>query len=394
MPQNLFDKKPIYVVDAVRTAIGSPFKSLKDFPVGQLGGLLVKALMERSQLNIDCVDEVILGSAVLAGAGQNPARQASLTGGLSPSTTAYTVNNVCGAGLQAVILAGQAMSFGASECSIAIGAESASRTPQMFSKLLETPFNEREPVDSLIFDGLWCSLSGSSMGEICENLVRREKISRTAQDQYALESHQKAARAQFGQHIIPIVLANHTVFCNDERIRHRVNLENFAALPSSFAKDGTVTAGNASVPADGAAAVLLATKSCVDVQSLRPLVRIVGYASIAVDPQQVFIAGVSAVEACLQTCGLQLKNIDVFEVSEAFAAQALYTRKTLNILPEKMNMSGGDIALGHPLGASGTRILVTLIHTLKSQNKKYGLAVICYGGGGAIAVIVENERRY
>ncbi len=392
MPQNLFDKKPIFVVDAVRTAIGSPFKSLKDFSVGQLGGLLVKALMERSQLNIDCVDEVILGSAVLAGAGQNPARQASLAGGLSPRTTAYTVNNVCGAGLQAVILAGQAMSCAATECSIAIGSESASRTPQMFSKLLETPFNEREPVDSLIYDGLWCLLSNSFMGEICENLVRRERISRVDQDQYALESHQKAAVAQFGQYIIPVVLHNQTIFCNDERIRHRVSLENFAALSSAFVKDGTVTAGNASVPADGAAAVLLATKSCIDAQSLQPLIRILGYASIAMDPQQVFFAGVPAVEACLQTCGLQLKDIDIFEVSEAFAAQALYTRKTLNIPSSKMNICGGDIALGHPLGASGTRILVTLIHTLKSQNKKYGLAVICYGGGGAIAVIVENER--
>lgn len=313
MPQNLFDKKPIYVVDAVRTAIGSPFKSLKDFTVGQLGGVLVKALMQRSQLNAGCVDEVILGSVVLAGAGQNPARQASLAGGLLSRTTAYTVNNVCGAGLQAVILAGQTMSFGATECSIAIGAESASRTPQMFSKFSEIPFHEREPVDSLIYDGLWCSLSNSLMGNLCEDLARREKISRIAQDQYALESHQKAAHAQFGQYIVSVGLANHTVFCNDERVRRRVSLENFAALPSFFAKDGSVTAGNASVLADGAAAVLLATESFVRAQSLKPLVRIVGYASIALDPQQVFIAGVPAVKACLQTCGLQLKDIDVLK---------------------------------------------------------------------------------
>ncbi len=391
MPQSLFDKKPIYILDAARTPVGNPFKSLKDFSVGQLGGSVIAALLKRTGLDPLCVSEVILGNAVSAGTGQNSARQASFCGGLLCSTSAYTVNAVCGSGLQAVILAGQTISFGANDYIIALGSESASRTPELFSKSVEGSFNQRTAVDSLMYDGLWCSLAGKSMGQICENFAKKEKISRKAQDKYALESHQKAAAANFSDEIINVVLQDGRVFSADEHIRRHVNLESFKLLPSAFAKKGTLTAGNVSLPSDGAAGVLLSGEKSLRSVQLKPLARIVGYSSLALEPQKVFTAGVAAVQTCLKVCGLKLKDIDLFEVSEAFAAQAIYTHDKLSISTEKMNIYGGDIALGHPLGAAGTRILVTLVHALKVNKKRYGLAVICYGGGGAIAAVVENQ---
>ena len=386
MPAISFNSKPVYLFDAVRTAVGSPFKSLKDLSAGQLGSVAVAALIERSRIEPGFVDEMILGNTVQAGAGQNPARQAVVLGGLPVTIPAYTVNNVCAAGLQAVVLAGQSIALGSAHCVIAGGAESATRTPHLFSKLVETPFDEREPVDSLIYDGLWCALSGQHMGQLAEKLA----VSRARQDEYALESHQKAAAGKFGDEIVPVTLADKKVFNADERIRRRLSLENFKTLPPAFAENGTVTSGNASVPSDGAAVVLLGSEDLKRKSKLKPLAKVLGYASVAIKPELTFAAAVPAVEACLKACSLKLKDIDLFEICEAFAAQAIYTRETLKIPAEKMNIAGGDIALGHPLGAAGTRILVTLAHALKTQNKKYGLAAICYGGGGAMAIIIER----
>jgi acetyl-CoA C-acetyltransferase len=390
MPAYSFASKSVYLLDAVRTAVGSPFKSLKDFSVGELGGFVLGALVKRSGFAPEDLGEVIWGNTVLAGAGQNPARQAAILGGLPPETPAYTVSNVCGAGLQAIFLAGQSLALGVSDGIIAGGSESATRTPQMFSKSVETPFEERDPVDSLLYDGLWCNLTGQHMGQLAEELAKKEKISRIAQDQFALESHRKAAAGQFADEIIAVMLADQKVFAADERIRRRLNLENFATLPGAFAENGTITSGNSSVPSDGAAAVLLGNENFIKSHKLKPLARIVGAASIALEPALTFTAAVSAVEACLKVCGLKMKDIDLFEICEAFAAQAIYTRDRLKIPSEKMNIYGGDLALGHPLGAAGSRIVVTLTHALKRHNKKYGLAAICYGGGGAMAMIIER----
>lgn len=392
MPQSSFDKNPLYILDALRTPVASPFKSLKDFSAPQLGGIVIQGLLKRTRLNPDCISEVILGNTVSAGSGQNPARQASFCGGLNFRTTAYTVNAVCASGLQALILAGQAICFGSKDCIIAVGAESATRTPLLFSKDVETPYSERTPIDSLMYDGLWCNLSGQLMGQLCESLAKREKISRPAQDAYAFESHRKAAGANFSNEIVSVVLSDGKKFSVDEHIRRHVNLESFKILSPAFGQNGTLSAGNVSLPCDGAAAVLVAGKDFVRRQEVRPLARIVGFASIALNPKEVFKAAVPAVEACLQACGLKLKDIDLFEVSEAFAAQAIYTRDKLDIATQKMNIYGGDIALGHPLGAAGLRILVTLAHALKAENKRYGLGAICYGGGGAMAIVLENDK--
>ncbi|MCB9771632.1 MAG: thiolase family protein [Candidatus Omnitrophica bacterium] len=390
MPASLFNKESIYILDAVRTAVASPFKSLKDFSAGQLGGYVIVNLLKRQNFNPALVDEVIFGNTVMAGNGQNSARQASIRGGLLPSTTAYTVNNVCGAGLQSVILAGQAIYSGTSQCVIAGGSESASRTPQLFSKLVETPFDQRDPVDSLLYDGLWCALSGKHMGELCEKLAGKAKITRKMQDRYSLESHRKAAIGKFNKEIIRVPFADGKFFCVDERIRRRVGIENFETLPPAFVENGTITSGNSSVPSDGSAGVCVVGENFVRTQKVKPLARILGYASIAVEPQLTFSAGVPAIEVCLKTCNLKLKDIDLFEVSEAFSAQAIFTRDTLNIPSDKINIYGGDIALGHPLGAAGARILVTLVHALQTEGKKLGMAAICYGGGGAMAMIIEN----
>ncbi len=392
MLQTFFDKNPPCILDALRTPVASPFKSLKDFSAPELGGVVIKGLLKRTLLKPDCISEVILGNTVSAGTGQNPARQASFCGGLSFRTSSYTVNAVCGSGLQAVILAAQSIQLKSQQCIIAAGAESASRTPMLFSKESEDPFSERTPIDSLMYDGLWCNLSGQLMGQLCENLAQKEKISRQAQDAYAFESHHKAAGANFGDETVGVVLSDKKVFSCDEHIRRHVSLESMQLLPAAFGKKGTLSAGNVSLPCDGAAAVLVAGKDFASYHKIRPLARIIGFASMALDPREVFKAAVPATEACLQACGLKIRDIDLFEVSEAFAAQAIYTRDKLHLPVKKMNISGGDIALGHPLGAAGLRILVTLSHALRVQNKRYGLAVICYGGGGAMAIVVEHEK--
>lgn len=395
MPAGSFSSTPVYILDAVRTPIGSPFKSLKDLSASQLGASAVAGLLSRQKINSKYLSQVILGNTVMAGAGQNPARQSAILAGIPAHVPAYTVNQVCAGGLQSVILAAKDIALSHAELVIAGGMESATRTPQMFSKSVEAAFTNRVPVDSLIYDGLWCTLTGRHMGQLCEELAQKEKISRSAQDSFAFESFEKARAAakegKFANEIILIPLADMDDFKQDERLR-RVSLESFRILPPAFRENGTITSGNASVPSDGAAAVLLAGKTWLKRQKSFPLARILGYASIAVQPQDVFTAAVPAVQACLKATRMKMQAIDLFEISEAFAAQAIYTREQLKIRPEKMNICGGDLALGHPLGAAGARILVTLIHALKAKSKRYGLAVICLGGGGAVALIVESLK--
>ncbi len=395
-------QEPVYIIDALRTPIAVPFKGLKGFTSAQMAAVVMAEILERNEIPNDWVKEVVFGSAVLAGSGQNFARQAAFLAGL-PATPAYVVSNVCGAGLQSVILAAQSVLLGSADLTIAGGTESATHTPYFIARALEMDLKNRVPIDSLIYDGLWCVLTGKHMGEICEALAKKGRISRRVQDEYVLESHVKAYAARLNnklqREIIPIrfvpfpqeEVPAEEIFSCDEHVRKHVSLERLSELPAAFKRKGTVTAGNASLPCDGAAVVLLASRQFVQKEDIQPMARVVGYVSVIDDPRETFFVGISAVRQCLNVCNLSIEDIDLFEISESFAAQAILMRDELNIPKEKMNIYGGDIALGHPLGAAGTRVLVTLVHALSNENKKRGLACICFGGGGAIVVIIERE---
>ncbi|OGX27550.1 MAG: hypothetical protein A2787_09290 [Omnitrophica WOR_2 bacterium RIFCSPHIGHO2_01_FULL_48_9] len=385
--------KSIYILQALRTPIGSPAKGLKDYSAAQLGSIVIKEIVRRSKIKAGSIDEVVLGNTVGAGTGQNLARQAAVMAGLPVSIPAYTVNNVCGAGLQSVFLAAQAIQAGHASLVLAGGTESATHCPFLSS----AQGKDKKPVafqESLLQDGLLCPLTGKRMGDLAEWLARDSGISRQAQDRFAWESHRRAVEAQSGgkfrQEIVSVKMTADEFFKDDDRPRKNIKLETLAALPAAFVKNGCVTAGNSSVPSDGAAAVVAASEEAVKKEKLKPLARILGYAAVAVEPQKVFTAAVPAIEKCLKQCRLSLTDIDLFEISEAFAVQAIYTQQTLKIPEKKINIYGGDIALGHPLGAAGTRILVTLTQALVQEEKKLGLVCICLGGGGCLAMIIEN----
>ncbi len=387
-------KSNIYILDGVRTAVGSTFKSLKDFSAAQLGSLAIKEMLSRNKIGTDLISEVILGNTVSAGAGQNPARQAAFFSGLLASVPGVTVNSVCGSGLQSVIFSAQNISCQEKDFIIAGGAESASQCPSFVKKTEDGSAQQNNAVDSLIHDGLLCMLTGKHMGELAEFLAEKLSISREAQDEYALSSHLKATTAQdagkFIAEIIPVTIKEGQFLSKDERPRKNITLDRLKSLPAAFKENGTVTAGNSSIPSDGAAVVLLASEAAVKKYTLKPKARILSYTSIAVEPQLVFTAAVTAVKECLKKGGLSIKDVDLFEISEAFAVQAIATQKELKIPENKMNVYGGDVALGHPLGAAGTRILVTLLHALQEEKKKIGVAAVCLGGGGAVAIAIEN----
>lgn len=386
----------VFIINGARTIIGSPFKSLKNFTAAQLGAEVLREILNRNHIKKILVNEVILGNAVAAGIGQNLARQATLLAGLPESVPAFTVNNVCGAGLQSVILGAQSIQCGDSSLVIAGGAESATHCPDLVPKNKDGHAETRNSLDSLQQDGLFCQLSKKNMGQLAEFIVKKYDISREEQDQYALESHQKACRAieqgKFKPEIIPIVTSGGKLIDEDDRPRCNIQLKPFTELPAAFKKDGTVTVGNSSTPCDGAGAVILASQRFIKEERIKPKARILGYATIALEPEMVFEAGIRAIEECLKKIRLTIKDIELFELSEAFAAQSILTIKNFNIPPEKVNVWGGDIALGHPLGAAGTRILVTLLHALTDQKKKRGLACICLGGGGAVCMIIERIK--
>jgi len=382
----------IFIVDGARTAIGSTFKALKNFSPAELAALTMKGLLKRNNVKGEAVSEVILGNTVSTGTGQNLARHASFLSGLPASTPAFTVNLVCGSGLQSLILGLQAIAAGDADVVLAGGSESSSQSPY-FVKKDSKEKKEENFKDSLVYDGLTCQITGKHMGELAEYVAGKFKVSRKDQDKYTFESHKKACAAQekgnFSGEIIPVDVAPGQIFKEDQRPRKNIDLEKLANLPPAFEENGTVTAGNSSIPSDGAAALLLASGDAVKKYKLTPRARILGYASIAIEPEMVFTASIPAVGACLSRTGLAPKDVDLFEISEAFAVQAIITQKELRIPLEKMNIFGGDVALGHPLGAAGARILVTLLHAMKGQKKQRGLATVCLGGGGAVAVLIE-----
>ena len=400
-------KTSAFILDCARTAIGSPYKSLRNVSAARLASGVIKAVLGRSKIKNGLVDQVILGNTVSAGTGQNLSRQAALLAGLPADVPAFNVNHVCGSGLQSVILAAQSIRLGDAGLVVAGGTESASCCPKIgWNYPLPNPapgpkspdgkwppMGSGRQVESLIHDGLWCHVINKHMGELAEYIAGQFRISRDEQDRYALQSHQKAWQAQAENktavEIVPVELGSTYLFKLDERVRNDVSFEKLKELPAAFKENGTVTAGNSSTPADGAGIVVVASSSIVKEYKIAPAARILGYASIAVKPEMVFTAGIPAIRECLKRCGLAFRDVDLFEISEAFAVQAVLTKRRLKIPEGKMNVFGGDIALGHPLGAAGARILVTLIHALKDQKKKRGIACVCLGGGGAIAMAVE-----
>lgn len=381
--------KNVYIVDALRTPIGSSHKSLKSFSAADLAALIFKELIRRYPDVCRHIDEVLLGNTVSAGTGQNIVRQAIIASGLPPQTPGMAINSVCGSGLEAVILGCRAILCEEASLVLAGGTESASQSPKIFHP------EKSEPIESLICDGLWCVMSNKHMGEIAEDLARQYHVSSAAQNKFAYESHAKAVAAQdqgkFKKEIVVVQKKDGSLVEKDDRPRQNASLERMERLPAAFKDDGTVTAGNASAPADGAAVVLLASeKALKKYPQLKAKAKIISYASVALDPEKCFEAGVLAVRDSLSAAGLALKDIDLFEVGESFAAQAVWTKEQLKLSENKINVYGGDIALGHPLGSTSARLLITLLHALENEDKKRGLAVICFGSGGATSVIVER----
>ena len=383
----------VYILDGVRTAMANPFQGFRNVTVAQMAAAIICELVSRNKIKKSLISEVILGNAVSAGTGQNFARQAVFLSGFPLSIPAYCVSNVCGSGLQAVVLAMQSALFHNTGIIVAGGAENVTRSPHMLSKDDEVALKDKTPIDSLIYDALWCLMTGKHMGELCEDMARQHKISRQEQDLYSLQSHQKACAAaeqgKFQKEIVPVDVAPNQIVAGDERPRRNVTIESFAGLPPGFTEKGTVTAGNSASPCDGASAVLVASEETVKKEKLRPLAKIVATATVAGKPEDSFTVCIPAIKKCLKNCQWTVKDVDLFEISEAFAAQIILVQKKLQIPEDKLNIWGGDIALGHALGAAGTRILTTLMHALIDQGKKKGIAGICFGGGGAIAVAIE-----
>lgn len=390
----------VVIVAATRTAVGSFQGSLANVPAVELGATVIRALLEQTGVAPAEVDEVILGQVLTAGAGQNPARQAAVKAGLPHEVPALTLNKVCGSGLKAVQLAVQAIRCGDAEIVIAGGMENMSLAPYVLPKVRSgLRLGHAELVDSMISDGLWDTFNDYHMGQTAENLVQQYQISREAQDAFAARSQQRAAAAvesgRFREEITPVAIPQRKgeplLFDTDEGIRADTTAEGLARLRPAFAKDGSVTAGNASSLNDGAAAVLVMSATRAAALGLMPLAHIAAYASAGVDPAIMGIGPVSATRKTLEKAGWQLSDLDLIEANEAFAAQALAVGQELGWDDEKVNVNGGAIALGHPIGASGCRVLVTLLHELRRREGRRGLATLCIGGGQGVALAVERR---
>lgn len=383
-----------WIVSAVRTPVGKLLGSLSGLSAPQLASIAIREAIARVPLDPARVDEVILGEVLQAGVGQAPARQAALAAGIPPSVPALTINKVCGSGLKAVMLADQAIRAGDAQIVVAGGMESMSRAPHLLpGSRAGTKFGNVQLLDSLLHDGLWCASENVAMGCLADATSMAEGISREAQDRFALESHQRACHAAaegwFRNEIVPVAIGKQT-FDRDEGPRSDSTYETLARLRPAFASTGTVTAGNSSQLSDGAAALVVAIES-VAAKIDSPLkAKIIASATSGLAPKDLFLAPVYAVQQVLAKARLSLAEIDLVEMNEAFAAQCLACARRLGLSTDKLNIHGGAIALGHPIGASGARVLVTLLHALARRNLKHGLATLCLGGGNAVAMIVER----
>src|SRR5438270_1710211 len=387
------------IVSAVRTPTGKFLGVLKGFGAAELGAMVVREAICRARVDPEIVDECIMGNVVSAGLGQNPARQAALNGGLPDHVAALTVNKVCGSGLKAVMLADQGIRVGDIDVAVAGGMESMSNCPYLLPRVRDgLRMGNGEVIDSMINDGLWCAFEQCHMGNSGEVVAEHYKVGREAQDAYAALSHQKAARATregaFRDEILPISIpqkkGNAIVVDRDEAIRADTTVESLAALKPAFRKDGTVTAGNAPGVNDGASALVVMDAGRAKSLGLTPLARIVGQATSGLNPKFVLMTPVEAVQRVAEKVGWKLDDVDLFELNEAFAVQAVAVLKELGIDPAKVNVNGGAVALGHAIGSSGSRVLTTLLYALKRRKATRGIATLCLGGGNGVAMAVER----
>jgi acetyl-CoA C-acetyltransferase len=389
--------KDIVIVSAARTPIGKLGGALSSLPAHQLGAIVIREALRRASVKPEDVNEVILGQVLTAGAGLNPARQAAVAAGIPFSATALTLNQVCGSGLRAIVAGAQSLQLGDAEIIVAGGQESMSQAPHAVGMRAGVKLGDATLVDTMIRDGLWDAFNGYHMGQTAENVAEKWKVERAEQDGFAVESHRKAAAAQqagrFDAEIVPVRIAGRkedVVISADESVRADTTIEALAKLRPVFAKDGTVTAGNASGLNDGAAALVLLRAEDAARRGIEPLGRIVSWATTGVDPAVMGIGPVTAVRRALEKAGWKLDSVDLIEANEAFAAQSCAVGRELKWDAARVNVNGGAIALGHPIGASGARIVVTLLHELRRRGVKRGLATLCIGGGMGIALCVER----
>jgi acetyl-CoA C-acetyltransferase len=393
------ETRDVFIISAARTAIGVFLGALKDFTAPDLGGFAIKEAMKRANLKGEGVDEVIMGNVVQAGIGQAPAKQAAVKGGIPYTVSCFAVNKVCGSALKAVALGAQAIQLEEKEIVVAGGMESMSKAPHLAWGLREgIKFGDVQLKDSMILDGLWCAFDNVHMGMTGEVVAEKFGATRDEQDQYALSSHQKAVHAidkgYFKDEIVPVAVPQRkgdpVIFAVDEGPRRDTALEKLAKLRPVFKKDGTVTAGNASSLNDGAAAVVVASADAIKAKGLTPpLARILGTTTNGSEPSMVMYAPKGAIEKLLANVGWKIQDVELFEINEAFSSQLVVLIKELGLDREKVNVHGGAVALGHPIGATGARILTTLIYALKHRGLKKGVAALCLGGGDAVAMAVE-----
>ncbi|MFZ1291785.1 MAG: thiolase family protein [Melioribacteraceae bacterium] len=389
--------KEVYIIDAVRTPIGSFMGALSSIPASKLGSVVIKGLIERNKIPNNIVDEVIMGNVIQAGEGQAPARQAAIGAGLDSSTQCMTINKVCGSGLKSIMLAAQSIMLGDADIIIAGGMENMSQIPYYVKNVRGGyKMGDQKLVDGLLEDGLIDAYDNIHMGNIAEICAAEYNITREDQDNFAIESYTRALRSidekKFVNEIIPVEISDKKgkIIIDTDEEPSNVNFDKLKSLRTVFQKDGTVTAANASSINDGASAILLMSKEKAEFLNLKPMAKIIAQASAAKDPKWFTTAPIDAIKKVLTKANLNIIDIDLFEINEAFAVVSLVVNRELKLDPQKVNIKGGAVALGHPIGASGARILTTLLHAMKEENSKYGLASLCIGGGEASALIVER----
>ena len=382
----------VVIIGAVRTPIGTYKGILKNIKADQLGSIAIREVIKRSRINSDEIDEVIMGQVLTASNGQNPARQAAINAGISISKPAYMVNQVCGSGLRSVISGYQSIKLGGAKKVISGGQENMSLAPHSIYYREEKKISHDKLIDTMIHDGLIDAFNNYHMGVTAENIAEKFKILRDTQDNFALSSQKKAQKAiendKFKDELVDVKV-NDYIINKDEHPRFDIKFQDLQKLKTAFKDNGTVTPGNSSGINDGAAVLLLSTLEEAEKKSIEPFVKIVSWASVGVDPSLMGLGPISAVRSAVEKANWRIEEIDLFEINEAFAAQSIAVIRELNIDETRVNVNGGAIALGHPIGASGARILVTLIHEMRKQNKKKGCATLCIGGGMGIAVCVE-----
>jgi acetyl-CoA C-acetyltransferase len=387
------------IISAVRLPTGKFLGALKDFTAPQLGALVVREAVTRAGIEPASVDECIMGNVIQAGNGQNPARQAALNGGLADHVAALTINKVCGSGLKAVMLAAQGIATGDIDIAVAGGMESMSNAPYLLPRVREgLRMGNGKIIDSMINDGLWCSFEACHMGISGEVVADLYSVGREEQDAYAVESHRKAAAAtrdgSFRDEILPVAIPQRKgqalVVDRDEPIREDTTAGTLAALKPAFKKDGTVTAGNAPGVNDGAAALVVMSAETARTRGLTPMARIIGQATSGLAPKMVMMTPVEAVRKVASKIGWKLADVDLFEINEAFSVQLVAVMRELGIDPARVNVHGGAVALGHPIGASGARVLTTLLYAMRRRNARRGIAALCLGGGNGVALAVER----